>query len=143
MVMQIRPVLCALILSLLAVGCSRSPQSRAASIAREVGVTKLRADLQALTVSPSGQQHDIPPTAWPASVQRFQPLAVQLHMDGVLIVASRAGRDQEGLLVMLNPKEDPGPGGSGVDYDSLGDGLFWCVEKIRARYIPLDQRTNR
>lgn len=137
--MPTRYALCVLLLSLLAFGCSRSPQSRAASIAREIGVTKLRTDLQALTASPAGQQHDIPQTAWPASVQRFQPLAVQLHMEGVLIVASRAGREQEGLFVMLNPKDDPGGGGSGVSYDSLGDGLFWCVEKIR---VPRRQRTN-
>jgi hypothetical protein len=60
-------------------------------------------------------------------------------MEGVLIVASRVGREQEGLLVMLNAKDDPGAGGSGASYDSLGDGLFWCVEKIRT---PRRQRTN-
>lgn len=117
------------------VGCSSS-RSRAISIARDIGVAKLRADLQALAASPAGQQHEIPQSAWPESVRRFQPLSVQRHMNGVLMVFSRAEREQEGMLVMLDASEDPGSGGSGVSYDSLGEGLFWCVEKIRTPYIP-------
>ena len=70
-------------------------------------------------------------------------MSVRLHMTGVLVVRSRADREQHGLLVMLDPKDDPGAGGSGVSYDSLGEGLFWCAEKIRAPYIPPSQRTNR
>jgi len=128
---------------MLAIGCSRSTQSRAVNIAREVGVSKLRTDLQSLAALPEGQQHNIPQSAWPESVRRFEPLAVQLHMSGVLIVSSRAGQEQEGLLVLLDPKDDPGAGGSGPSYESLGDGLFWCVEKIRTPYIPPAQGTNR
>jgi hypothetical protein len=142
--MPIRHLVCVLLLSLLTAGCSRSPQSRAGSIAREVGVANLRADLQTLTASPAGQQHDIPPTAWPASVRRFHPLAVQRHMEGVLIILSRVGREQEGLVVMLDPRNDPGSGGSGVSYERLRrDGVFWCVEKIREPYIPPEERTNK
>ena len=70
-------------------------------------------------------------------------MSVQLHMTGVLVVLSRAERLQHGLLVMLDPKDDPGGGGSGVSYDSLGDGLFWCSEKIRTPFIPPSERTNR
>ena len=118
------------LLAFVAVGCSSS-RSRAISVAHEIGVSKLRADLQALAASPAGQQHEIPQTAWPESVRRFQPLSVQRHMNGVLMVFSRAEREQQGMLVMLDASEDPGSGGSGVSYDSLGEGLFWCVEKIR------------
>ena len=64
-------------------------------------------------------------------------------MGGVLIVVSRGGREQEGLLVMPDPNGDPGGGGSGVSYSSLGDGMFWCTEKLRASYIPIVERTNR
>ena len=70
-------------------------------------------------------------------------MSVQLHMTGVLVVLSRADREQHGLLVMLDPKDDPGAGGSGAGYDSLGEGLFWCWEKIRTPYIPPSLRTNR
>ena len=129
-------------LSIFAVGCDAS-RSRAVDVAHEVGVPKLRADLQTVVASPAGQKHEIPKTAWPSSVQRFKPLAVERHMSGVLIVLSRGGRKQEGLLVMLHAKDDPGAGGSGAGYDGLGDGLFWCWEKLRDPYIPMEQRTNR
>lgn len=140
--MILRHIFCAVLVAFVAVGCGSS-RSRAVSIAYEVGVPKLRADLQALVASPAGQQHEIPQTAWPDSVRRFQPMSVQLHMTGVLIVVSHADREKEGLLVMLDAKDDPGGGGSGVSYDSVGDGLFWCVEKIRTPYIPPSQRTSR
>src|SRR6267378_4124159 len=99
--MTLRHILCAVLLALVAVGCGGS-RSRAVSIAHDVGVSKLRADLQALVASPAGHQQEIPPTAWPECVRRFQPLSVQLHMTGVLVVLSRADREQHGLLVMLD-----------------------------------------
>ena len=133
--MKLQHIFCSGLLAFVAVGCASS-RSRAVSIAYDVGVSKLRADLQTLVASPDGQQHEIPQTAWPESVRRFQPLSVQRHMTGVLVVLSRADREQHGLLVMLDPKDDPGAGGSGVGYDNLGDGLFWCWEKIRTPYIP-------
>jgi hypothetical protein len=136
--MPIQPIMCALLLSIFAVGCGAS-RSRAVDVAHEVGVSKLRADLQAVVALPAGQQHEIPKTAWPSSVQRFKPLAVERHMGGIVIVLSRGGREQEGLLVMLDAKDDPGAGGSGAGYDALGDGLFWCWEKLRA---PRRPRTN-
>jgi hypothetical protein len=89
-----------------------------------------------------GREYEIPKAAWPESIKRFQPLSVQAHVSGALIVISRVDREQHGLLVMLDPKGDPGAGGSGAGYDSLGDGLFWCWEKIRRPYIPPSQRTN-
>ena len=128
------------LLALTASGCGTG----ALRTAKEIGVPKLRADIQALVTASAGQKgSEIPEAAWPESVRRFKPLAVQRHMDGVLIVTTRVGRHQEGLLVMLDEKEDPGSGGSGVDYDSLEDGLFWCSEKIRDAYIPPEERTNR
>ena len=123
-------LLVAALLAFVAVGCGSS-RSHAISIAHEICVSKLRADLQALAASPAGQQHEIPKTAWPESVRRFQPLSVQRHMNGMLIVFSHAEREQQGMLVMLDATEDPGSGGSGVSYDNLCEGLFWCVEKIR------------
>ena len=140
--MRFRHITCALLLGVLAIGCE-SRQSRALSIARDGGLPDLRADLQALVAASVNEQSDIPSNTWPASVQRFQPINVQRHMGGVLIVATRVGRNQEGLLVMLDPKDDPGIGGSGVSYQSHGDGLFWCNEKIRQQYIPPEQRPNR
>lgn len=139
---QLRHIFCVMLLSVLAFGCGGS-RSRAVNLAHEVGISKLRSDLQAVVASPAGQNHQIPQTAWPQSVQRFRPLAVERHMRGVLIVLSKGGREQRGLLVMLDPKEDPGAGGSGVGYDSLGDGLYWCWEKYRDEYIPPNERTNR
>ena len=59
---------------------------RATSTAREVGLEKLQSDLNALALSPVGQQHDIPKAAWPFSVQPFTPLAVQRHGEDILIV---------------------------------------------------------
>ena len=126
---------------LLGVACG--PRANAVRIAHEVGVSKLRDDLVALVASPEGQRHEISQNVWPESVRKLQPLAVQHHMSGVLIVLNQSRRQQAGLLVMLDSKDEPGPGGSGVDYDTLGDGLFWCSEKIRTPYIPPDQRTNR
>jgi hypothetical protein len=64
-------------------------------------------------------------------------------MNGVLIVLGKAFREQRGLLVMLDPNEDPGAGGSGVGYERLGEGLYWCNETIRTPFIPPAQRTNR
>jgi hypothetical protein len=122
-------------------GCS-GPSS-ALGTAHEIGVSKLRQDLQGLAKSPAGQQHDIPQSAWPDSVRRFHPQAVQLHMNGILIVLGKAAKEQRGLLVMLEPNEDPGAGGSGVDYESLGEGLYWCNETIRAAFVPPAQRTNK
>lgn len=122
-VRPLRHVFCALLLALVVVGCGGA-RSHAIKITRDIGALKLRADLQTLVDSPAGNQHEIPQAAWPESVRRFQPLAVQLHMTGVLIVLSRAGREQEGLLVMLNPRDDPDAGGSGAGYEVLGDGLF-------------------
>jgi len=139
--MRIRYTLLALLLSLFVAGCSA--QSRAVNTVQEIGISKLRADLVALRASAAATQHEIPEPAWPASVRRLQPLAVQRHMGGVLVVLSRGGREQEGLLVMPNPKDDPGGGGSGVSYSSLGDGMYWCIEKLRAPYIAPDERTNR
>jgi hypothetical protein len=140
--MQFRHVVFMFVLGALAFGCGAS-RSRAVDVARKVGVPTLRGDLQVVVASPAGHQHQIPQTAWPESVQRFRPLAVELHMKGVLIVLTRSGRVQEGLLVMLDPKDDPGAGGSGAGYDSVGDGLYWCWEKIRTPYISQGQRTNR
>lgn len=134
--MQIRASLLALLLGIFVIGCSRSPKSDAVVVAREVGVSKLREDLKALAASPAGQQYEIPQSAWPDSVRRFRPMAVHLHGEGVFIVLSPAGRgdrEQEGLLVMLDLKNDPGGGGSGVRYESLGNGLHWCWEKVRVR----------
>src|ERR1043165_8342704 len=122
-------------------GCS-GPSS-ALGTAHEVGVSKLRQDLQRLAKSQAGQQHNIPQSAWPDSVLRFHPQAVQLHMNGILIVLGRAAKQQRGLLVMLEPNEDPGTGGSGVGYESLGEGLYWCNETIRAPFVPPTQRTNK
>ncbi len=139
--MRIRYALHALILSLIVAGCGA--QSRAVNTAQEIGISKLRADLVALRASPLAAQHGISEAAWPASVRRLQPLAVQRHMGGVLIVLSRGGREQEGLLVMPDLKDDPGGGGSGASYSSLGEGMFWCIEKLRAPYIPTDEGTNR
>ena len=140
--MTLRHIFCAVLLAFVAVGCGSS-RSRAVRIAHEIGVSKLRTDLQTLVASPSGKQHEIAQAAWPESIRRFEPLSVQLHMTGVLVVFSRADREQHGLLVMLDPKDHPGAGGSGVSYDSLGEGLFWCSEKIRTPYIPPSQRTNK
>lgn len=133
--MQIRASLYALLLGTLVIGCGRSPQSDAVGVAREVGISKLRADLKTLAVSPAGQQYDIAQSAWSDSVRRFRPMAVHLHGEGVFIVLSPAGREreQEGLLVMLDPQNDPGGGGSGVRYENLGNGLYWCWEKVRVR----------
>lgn len=133
--MQIRASLFALLLGIFVIGCSRSPKSGAVVVAREVGVSKLREDLKALAASPAGQQYEIAQSAWPDSVRRFRPMAVHPHGEGVFIVLSPAGREreQEGLLVMLDPQNDPGGGGSGVRYESLGNGLYWCLEKVRVR----------
>ena len=139
--MKIRHSLSIVLLCVLLLGCDGS--SSALRTAQEIGVPRLRHDLQALVASPAGQQHDIPQPAWPESVSKFRPLAVQLHMNGVLIVLGKALKEQQGLLVMLNPNEDPGAGGSGVDYESLGEGLYWCRETIRAAFIPPAQRTNK
>jgi hypothetical protein len=140
--MRLRHIFCSVVLAVVVVGCGDS-RSRVVGIAHEVGVSKLRADLHALVASPAGQHHEIPQTAWPDSVRRFQPLSVQRHMTGMLIVLSRVDREQQGLLVMPDPKDDPGSGGSGVSYDRLGDSLFWCSEKIRVPFIPPGQKTNR
>jgi hypothetical protein len=137
-----RYIVYAMLFAFAAVGCGGS-HSRAISLAHDIGVSKLRADLQALVASPAGRQHEIPKSEWPESLRRFQPLAVERHMTGVLVVLNRADREQEGLLVMLDPKDDPGAGGSGASYDALGDGLFWCWEKIRDPYIPQSQGTNK
>jgi len=83
--MQFHHMVCMLALSAVAVGCGGS-RSRAVDVARKVGVSKLRADLQTVVASPSGQEHQVPRRAWPESVKRFRPLAVELHMKGVLIV---------------------------------------------------------
>lgn len=129
------------LIALVCLGCG-SGRSRAISVVREIGINELRNDL-ILTVSGTKGQHEIPQSSWPESVRRFQPLSVQKHMGGVLIVINRVGREQEGLLVMLDPNDDPGSGGSGVSYDRLrGDGVFWCVETVRNRYVPPAQRTN-
>jgi hypothetical protein len=69
-------------------------------------------------------------------------MAVQHHGDGILLVLSKFMRKQEGFLIMLDPNADPGIGGSGVSYQSLGDGFFWCFEKIRTRPISTDQQVN-
>lgn len=139
--MIIRWVLCFSFLALIGIGCGR--HSQALALVREIGVNELRIDLID-TVSAAGNVAEIPQSAWPESVRRFQPLAVERHMGGVLIVMSRSGRKQEGLLVMLDSEDDPGSGGSGVTYDRIrSDGVFWCIEKIRAEYIPPEQRTNK
>ena len=139
--MPARHTFCAVLVVLFGVGCG-SARSRAIATAREIGINELRNDL-ILTVSVEGKQREIPQTAWPDSVRRFHPLAIQRHMGGVLIVTSRVGREQEGLLVMLDSKDNPGSGGSGVNYDRIRDGVFWCVEKVRDAYIPPEQRTNQ
>jgi hypothetical protein len=141
--MKGRYILCAMLAAAVGFGC-RNSRSRATSIAHEVSINALRADLILLTTGTAGgKQHGIPETEWPSSVQRFRPLAVQRHMGGVLIVTTRVDRKQEGLLVMLDPDADPGSGGSGVTYDNVGHGLFWCVEKIRDENILSQQRTNK
>src|SRR5687767_12489499 len=114
--MILRHIFCAGLLVFAAIDC-RDSRSRAFSIAHIVGVSKFRADLHALAASPAGQQDEIPQTSWPESVRRFQPMSVQLHMTGVLIVLSRADREQHGLLVMLDTKDEVGAGGSGVGYE--------------------------
>ena len=138
--MTLRPIFYAMLVALIGFGCGNS-RSRAIGIVREIGFNELRLDLT-LTVS-DRSAHEIPQTEWSEYVRRFHPVAVQRHMGGVLIVISRVGREQEGLLVMLNREDDPGSGGSGASYDKIRDGLFWCVETIRDPYIPLEQRTNR
>jgi hypothetical protein len=120
----------ALLLSLAVSGCG-GDRSNALSTAHAVGLPQLRTELQALAASLAGQKSAIPPSAWPKSVQRFKPVAVQLHLSGVLIVLGQSGRVQQSLLVVSDPKDDPGDGGSGVSYERLGDGLYWCVEQIR------------
>jgi hypothetical protein len=139
--MIVRFVLCLSLLALVGLGCGR--HSHALSLVREIGINELRNDL-IVTVSANGTLAEIPQSAWPDSVKRFQPLAVERHMGGVLIVTSRSGRKQEGLLVMLDSEDDPGGGGSGVIYDKIrSDGVFWCIEKIRVEYIPPEQQTNK
>ena len=78
--------------ALLADGCGS--RSRARSVAHEIGVPNLRSDLQTLVASPAGQQHEIAKATLPASVQRFQPIAVQRHMGGVLIVTRKVRRER-------------------------------------------------
>lgn len=139
--MTVRWILCLPFLVFIGLGCGR--HSHALSLVREIGINELRNDL-IVTASAAGNVSDIPQSAWPDSVRRFKPLAVGRHMGGVLIVTSRSGREQEGLLVMLDSEDDPGTGGSGASYDRIrSDGVFWCIEKIRDEYIPLDQRTNK
>ena len=103
-------------------------------ILAEVGVVRLREDLQRTTAVPEAQSHEVPRSIWPESVKRFSPVALQHHGEGVLLVLARSGRSQEGLLVMIDPKADPGTGGSGVGYKPLGEGIFWCWEKMRIPY---------
>jgi len=129
--MQPPHVLCVALLAFAAAGCGDG-RSRAVSIARDVGLPKLRADLYTLVTSPTGHQHEIPQTVWPESVRRFRPLSVQLHAPGVLLVLHRAYPEQRGLLVLLDADDDPGAGGSGTGYEGLGDGLFWCREQVRS-----------
>src|SRR5262245_8945598 len=139
--MTFRHICCAVFVALVGFGCGGS-RSRTMNIAREIGINELRLDLT-LLVSAEGSQQEIPQADWSEYVRRFRPLAVQRHMGGVLIVISRVGRQQEGLLVMLDSKDNPGSGGSGVSYDRIrSDGVFWCVEKIRDGYIPPERRTN-
>ncbi|HAV63828.1 MAG TPA: hypothetical protein DCY13_15865 [Verrucomicrobiales bacterium] len=130
------------VLAVVAIGCG-GPRSNAVDLVQDIGVSEIRADLQTLVASPAGRQHEIPPTAWPESIRRLQPVSVHLHMTGVLMVFSRTEREQHGLLFMLNSADDPGAGGSGVVYENLGDGLFWCTEKLRSAYLPPGQRRNR
>jgi hypothetical protein len=136
--MSHRHILCAVLVALIGFGCGSS-RSRAISLAHEAGINELRNDLIA-AVSGGEKQHELPQATWPESVQRFQPLSVQRHTGGILIVIIQADREQEGLLIMLDPKDDPGSGGSGVSYERIrSEGVFWCVEKVRA---PWRQRTN-
>ena len=99
--MNFRRLLAFAIVSGLLMGCGGS--SGDLRTAHEVGVPKLRQDLRTLAQSPAGQQHEIPQPAWPESVRRFRPKAVELHMNRVLIVRGKAFNKQWGLLVMLDP----------------------------------------
>jgi len=139
--MTIRCIFCVVFVAFVGFGCD-SPRSRAIGLVREIGISELRNDL-ILAVSVEGKRHEIPRATWPESVRRFQPMSVQRHMGGILIVTSHVGREQEGLLIMLDSKDDPGSGGNGVSYDRIRDGVFWCVEKIRDSYISPEQRTNK
>ncbi|MBA4146862.1 MAG: hypothetical protein H0X66_02020 [Verrucomicrobia bacterium] len=113
----------------LLLGCNNA--SSVLSKAREAGIPSLRKDLEKLATSNESASHDIPQASWPASVRRMKPIAVEHHNEGLLLVYKKSERNQEGLLVMLDVNKDPGSGGSGVSYESLRDGLFWCREKIR------------
>src|SRR5262245_2105984 len=103
--MTLRQTSCMVLVALIGFGCG-GYRSRTMKLAREIGINELRLDLT-LLVSAEGAQQEIPEASWSEYVRRFRPLAVQRHMGGVLIVVSRVGRQQEGLLVMLDSKGDP------------------------------------
>jgi len=136
-----KPILFPLFLGLLFIGCGHPLQNNANSVAREIGIPKLRADLK-VAVEAAAEQHSISSTAWPESIRRFNPIGLEHHMNGIVIVLKRSGKEQEGLLVLFDPKGAPGAGGSGASYEALGEGLFWCFEKFRTPFIRSNLGTN-
>lgn len=138
--MSFQPTASVLFLSLLFLGCSFGLQQKAKKTADETGIPKLRSDLKSIGETTTNQ-NQIPSAVWPESIRRFNPISLEYHMGGIVIVLKRSGKDQEGLLVMLDPNEDPGGGGSGASYDRLGEGLFWCSEKVRTPFRA-PNRTN-
>jgi hypothetical protein len=91
--MTLRHLFYVMLVTFAMVGCSDS-RFRAASIANDVGIANLRADVRGLV----------------------------------------------GLLILPDAKSEAGPGGSGVSYERVGDGLFWCTEKLRMMSKTAKQR---
>ncbi len=104
-------------------------ERRIVGTVRSYGVGPLRADLLDLARAPDGITKS---DSWPESVRALRPLSVQPHRGGVLLVVRESARMQHGLLIMLDAEGDPGAGGSGVGYEALGEGMFWCWQKKRA-----------
>lgn len=120
----IASLLCALI-----AGCGRFG---ALTLANQIGIEKLRADLTALNSTPEGRAALVPETLWPDSVKRFHPTALRHQGEfGILILLSQSAEREEGLYIPFDTAFEPGEGGSGEGYEQLAPGLFWCDVKIR------------
>ena len=66
------------------------------------------------------QTNTIPKSLWPSVFHSFEPVEVQYHMFGILIVTEKVKVDDLGVYVIVENRGDPPEGGSGVSYHKIG-----------------------
>jgi hypothetical protein len=107
-----------------------------------VGAAKLKAyanDMQRNEVWNALKGQPAPKSIWLPSFATNGVLQVKPYLSGVLFVLETQGRMERGVYVLTDKAEAP-EDGSGINFARIQSRMYWFEQKVRDRYIPLEQR---